>query len=70
MICIGTSPSTKIDALDVNKLSLEQLTNKWLFSDVILPIVMVAGLANGDVSGELTCSISSPALTVNLAVPS
>ena len=63
------SPSTITVALDLNKLSSEQLTNEQLFSDVILPIVMVAGLANGTVSGELTCTISSPALGVTLAVP-
>ena len=50
-------------------LSLEQPTNERLFSDVILLIVMIAGLANGDASGELTCTIASPALTVNLVVP-
>ena len=70
IVYIGTSPSTKIVALDVNKMSSEQPTNERLFSDVILLIVMVAGLADVDVSGELTCTTSSsPTLGESLSVP-
>ena len=52
---IVPSPSTTIVAFDIPKPSLEQPTKEQLFLDVILLIVMLAGLADGDVSGVLTC---------------
>ena len=52
---IVPSPSTIIVAFDIPKPSLEQLTKEQSFLDVILLIVMLAGLADGDVSGVLTC---------------
>ena len=52
---IVPSPSTIIVAFDIPKPSLEQPTKERLFLDVILLIVKLAGLADGDVSGVLTC---------------
>ena len=48
------SPSTIIVALESPKPSLKHSTNDWLLSDVTLLIVRLAGLANVDVSGEVT----------------
>ena len=52
---IVPSPSTIIVAFDIPKPSLKQPTREQLFLDVILLIVKLAGLADGDVSGVLTC---------------
>ena len=56
MICVVIEPlpSTIIVALLLPKPSLKHSTNELLFSDVILWIVKLAGLADGDVSGEVT----------------
>ena len=65
-----SSPSTIIVAFDIPKFSLEQPTKEQLFLDVILLIVMLAGLADGDVSGVLTCGKArgSPTLAEKLAM--
>ena len=64
------SPSTVIVAFDIPKPALEQPTKEQLFLDVILLIVKLAGLADGDVSGVLTCGKKrgSPALAEKLAI--
>ena len=54
-IILYPSPSTIIVAFDIPKPSLEQPTKEQLFLDVILLIVKLAGLADGDVSDVLTC---------------
>ena len=52
-------------------LSLFHATNDWLFSDVILLIVRLAGLANVVVSGEVPWgnTPATPLLAVKLALP-
>ena len=55
-------PSTMIVALDNPELWLKHFTNDWLFSDVTLWIVMLAGLANSCVSSVLTWGNLSPVL--------
>ena len=64
------SPSTTIVAFDIPKPALEQPTKEQLFLDVILLIVKLAGLADGDVSGVLTCGKKrgSPTLAEKLAI--
>ena len=64
-------PSTIIVALESPKPSLKHSTNDWLFSDVILLIVRLAGLANVVVSGEVTWGNKSatPLLAADLALP-
>ena len=68
---IVPSPSTIIVALESPKPSLKHSTNDWLFSDVTLLIVRLAGLANVDVSGEVTWgnAPAAPLLTAEIAVP-
>jgi len=67
---IVPSPSTIIVAFDIPKPSLEQPTKEQLFLDVILLIVKLAGLADGDVSGVLTCGKEwgSPTLAAKVAM--
>ena len=68
IIFIVPSPSTIIVAFDIPKPSLEQFTKERLFLDVILLMVMLAGLADGDLSGVLTCGkeVGNPTLAVKL----
>ena len=79
MLCIysivfNPLPSTMILAIEFSVPIIVSMhcTVDWLFSDITLWIVMVAGLADGIVSGELTWGIepASPALAVYSAVPS
>ena len=64
-------PSTIIIALESPKRSLKHSTNDWLFSDVTLLIVRLAGLANVDVSGEVTWDnkAATPLLVEEIALP-
>ena len=54
-----------IVALDIPELPLEHSTNDRLFSDVTLRIVMLAGLANINVSCDLTWGNLSPVLAAS-----
>ena len=68
---IVPSPSTINVALESPKPSLTHSTNDWLFSDVTLLIVRLAGLANVDVSGEVTWDnkAATPLLVEEIALP-
>ena len=68
---IVPSPSTINVALESPKPSLKHSTNDWLFSDVTLLIVRLAGLANVDVSGEVTWDNTPaiPLLVAKIALP-
>ena len=68
---IVPSPSTIMVALESPKPSLKHSTNDWLFSDVILLIVRLAGLANVDVSCEVTWGnkAATPLLEAEIALP-
>ena len=61
-------PSTMIVALDNPELLLKHSTYDWLFSDVTLWIVKLAGLANVDVSCDFTWGKSSPTLEVSFSL--
>ena len=68
---IVPSPSTIIVALESPEPSLKHSTNDWLFSDVTLLIVRLAGLANVVVSGEVTWGNkgAAPLLAIWVTLP-
>ena len=68
---IVSSPSTINVALESPKPSLKHSTNDWLFSDATLLIVRLAGLANVDVSGEVTWGnkAATPLLVAEITLP-
>ena len=71
-VFIVPSPSTINVALESPKPSLKHSTNDWLFSDVTLLIVRLAGLANVVVSCEVTWGnkAATPLLAADLALSS